>query len=206
MERLIRSAAAHSNRFEVDPVAPQTDEGVDEFAATLGSSLRVARLRREVTRIARRRLGIRADDAEDLFQDSVVAYLEMRHSHRPDENHLALFVGVLHRMARASLATARRRARGLDRWATRFTHDRRGLDARSSPDAGARRAERDAAIRGAIAAMSHDVREALIALADGRCRRLELIAQLGINRNTFDSRLHKARSRLRCELARRGES
>ena len=53
------------------------------------------------------------------------------------------------------------------------------------------------------AAAAVDAREALLPLAEGRHSRLDLIARLGVNRNTYDSRLRVARNRLRRDLVSR---
>ena len=154
-----------------------------------------------VTAIGRRRYRMSADDAEDVFQDSVLTYLLSRNRYPAGSNHFGVLVGVFHRKALASLRRSRRRVRSFERVARRLASARRAPE---PPDAAMIRAERSAAIQAAVNALADDVRETLLCLAEGRHRRFELIERLGINRNTFDSRLHVARKRLRQHLARRG--
>ena len=44
----------------------------------------------------------------------------------------------------------------------------------------------------------------MLTLAEGRLSRLELIAELGVNRNTFDTRLRALRLKLKERLHRAG--
>jgi RNA polymerase sigma factor (sigma-70 family) len=173
------------------------------LAATLANSDQEARLRAMVTAVARRRYGVHAVDAEDVFQDSVVTYLRIRNRYPADANHFGLFVGIFHRTTLTSLKRSRRRLGVLERLATRLAHAQRTPDPASAPDAAALSVERAAAIRAAVATLDRDAREALLPLAEGRHSRLDLIARLGINRNTFDSRLRVARNRLRRDLVAR---
>jgi DNA-directed RNA polymerase specialized sigma24 family protein len=55
-------------------------------------------------------------------------------------------------------------------------------------------------IRGAIECLPEDSQEILLDLAEGRVTRLEMIDRMGINRNTFDSRLRSLRLKLRQQL------
>jgi RNA polymerase sigma factor (sigma-70 family) len=175
-----------------------------DLASTLASSALHAKLFDMVCSVVRRRYGIRAEDAEDVFQDAVVTYLEVRERYPAGANHFGLLVGISHRKALKALAGSRKRARRLELLAARVALEQRGRDPIHSPEWPVIRDERDAAIRKAIAALPHPARETLLSIAEGTERRLELIARLGVNRNTFDSRLHVARTALRRDLARRG--
>ncbi len=59
-------------------------------------------------------------------------------------------------------------------------------------------------ISAAISTLSDEGRELLLTLAEGRMTRLELIESLGINRNTFDTRLRSLRLKLKETLLRQG--
>jgi len=156
-----------------------------------------------VTAVARRRYGVQVTDAEDAFQDSVLTYLRVRGRYPADANHFGLFVGIFHRTTLTSLKRSRQRRHILERLATRLAHAQRAFDPAHAPDAAALRAERTTAIRAAVATLDRDAREALLPLAEGRHSRLDLIARLGVNRNTYDSRLRVARNRLRRDLVSR---
>jgi len=185
---------------------PRTDCDADAFATALSDSCGHARLSTIAARVARRRYGIRAGDADDVFQESALTYLLVRPRYARDANHFGLFFGIFHRTALKFLSSARGRAAKLERLGARLAHERRAPDESSSPAASTLRAERDAAIRDSVAALSEGARGPLLDLASGCVRRLDLVARLGVNRNTFDSRLRTARRKLRRELARRGEA
>ena len=185
-------------------LTPATEKcDVHALAATLANSDQEAALRAMVTAVARRRYGVQATDAEDAFQDAVVTYLRVRGRYPADANHFGLFVGIFHRTALTSLKRSRQRRHILERLATRLAHAQREFDPANAPDAAALRAERTTAIRAAVATLDRDAREALLPLAEGRHSRLDLIARLGVNRNTYDSRLRVARNRLRRDLVSR---
>ena len=177
---------------------------VHALAAALSNSSQEADLRAMVTAVARRRYGIRAADAEDVFQDSVLTYLRIRGRYPADANHFGLFVGIFRRTVLTSLRRSRRRLGVLARLAERLEHAQRKFDPADAPDAAALSVERAAAIRAAVATLDRDARDALLPLADGQHSRFDLIARLGINRNTYDSRLRVARKRLRRNLVARG--
>jgi RNA polymerase sigma factor (sigma-70 family) len=160
----------------------------------------MARLREMTRSMARTRHGIQATDAEDVFQDAVVTYLQIRGRYPPDANHFGLLVSVFELKSREFVSRNGRRGRGLRRLAA---HTPR-TPVEPPADELAERAETAKAIRDSIAHLAHDARRVLLQLARGRRRRLELIAELGINPNTFDSRLRQARERLRHELAAHG--
>ncbi len=185
---------------------PRTERDVDAFADALAQPVQHDRLIAMTERLARKRYGIRAGDADDVFQESVLTYLVVRHRYPADANHVGLFFGVFHRTALTFLSSVRRRAAKLERLGAKLARERHELEESSSPVSATLRAERDAAIRESVAALPDDARDNLLALASGGVRRLELVARLGVNRNTFDSRLHAARGKLRRELARRGEA
>jgi DNA-directed RNA polymerase specialized sigma24 family protein len=195
-DRIARSTAA-----EVRPT--RADNGAEEFAATISNLVRQNRLSAMVAGIARVRYGIAADDAQDVYQDSVVAYLLVKDRYARDANHFGLFVGIFHHKAMRFLSTERGRGRSLERFAAHLACGLSEFDAATSPDAAVRRVERDAAIRDSVASLPRDERALLLELGEGRSRRLDLIARLGINRNTFDSRLHEARASLRRSLRAR---
>lgn len=204
-----RTEGAPARARLIPPVrAPRTsrpgtreDQSHAALLAALADARRTARLVAMAAAIARSRRGIRTDDAEDLFHDAVVTYLQIQ-SRYPDEvNRFGLLVGIFHKKVLEFTATSQRRQRGLERFARRLASDRGhslpGRDTAAPADGSIIREETSAAIRASIASLPEGIRSVLVALAEGRKRRLELVRELGISCNTFDSRLHVARERLR---------
>jgi RNA polymerase sigma factor (sigma-70 family) len=176
--------------------------------AALADDVGVASLFSKVSVLARARYGIRPQDAEDIFQDSVVTYLAIHERYPPNDNHFGILVGVFHKKSLEFLDSRDRNGRVARRFVARLQSDRpvvaRGEDP-SGPAVDRVVREEDAAlIRSAIAALSDDARELLLSLAEGRMTRLDMIEALGVNRNTFDTRLRSVRIRLRRVLADSG--
>jgi RNA polymerase sigma factor (sigma-70 family) len=169
--------------------------------AALADAERTASLVAMAAAIARSRRGIGTGDAEDLFHDAVVTYLQIQHRYPADVNRFGLLVGIFHRKVLEYTATSQRRRRGLERFVRRLESERGrrvpGRDVDAPADSRMIREETAAAIRASIESMPESIRSVLLALGEGRRRRLELIRELGISPNTFDSRLHVARERLR---------
>jgi len=169
--------------------------------AALADAERTANLVAMTTAIARSRRGLTADDAEDVFQDAVVTYLRIQQRYPAHINRFGLLVGIFHRRMLEFASRSQRRRRGLERFVRRLAseRDRRvpGRDADGAADSRIVREETARAIRASISSLPDGIRPILLALAEGRRRRLDLVRELGISRNTFDSRLHVAREALR---------
>jgi DNA-directed RNA polymerase specialized sigma24 family protein len=182
---------------------PGATEDVSHAAllAALSDARRTAALVAMTAAMARSGGGVHREDAEDAFQDAVVTYLEVQARYPPDVSRFALLVGIFRCKVLAFAAASRRRRRALERLARGLSRarDRRvpGRDAAGAADGRMMREETAAAIRTSIASLPDGIRSVLLCLAEGRRRRLELVRELGINRNTFDSRLHVARRILR---------
>ena len=158
--------------------------------------------------LARARYGILPQDAEDIFNESVLTYLAIHERYPPGDNHFGLLVGVFHKKSLEFLDSRDRQGRVARRFVARLQAERpdvaRGEDPSGAAVDRVLREEDAALIRGAIATLSEDARELLLALAEGRMTRLEMIQALGINRNTFDTRLRAVRMRLKQVLAESG--
>jgi RNA polymerase sigma factor (sigma-70 family) len=184
----------------------QTDHAA--LMAALGNDARASTLFSKLCFVARARYGILPQDAEDIFHEAVVTYLAIHQRYPPQDNHFGILVGVFHKKSLEFLDSQERQGRVTRRFVARLQADRpdvaRGEDP-SGPAVDRVVREEDAAlIRSAIASLSTEAREFLLTLAEGGTTRLELIEALGINRNTFDTRLRGVRLRLKRTLADSG--
>ncbi len=174
----------------------------------LSDAERLAGLHSKVCFIARARYGIRPQDADDIFHESIQTYLGVFSRYPEGDNHFGLLVGIFHKKCLEHLSARERDGRAARRFVDRLRRDRpvvaRGEDPKGPVVDRVIRGEDAELIRAAIAALSDEARELLLALAEGRASRLELIEALGINRNTFDTRLRASRLRLKATLEQRG--
>jgi RNA polymerase sigma factor (sigma-70 family) len=174
----------------------------------LADDARTASLFAKVCLLARARYGILAQDAEDLFHESVVTYLAVHQRYPPEDNHFGILVGIFHKKCLEFLDHQQRMGRVTQRFVARLVAERPDLARGEDPEGAAVdrvvRGEDAEMIRAAIASLSAEAREMLLTLAEGRMTRLELVEVLGINRNTFDTRLRGVRLRLRRVLADNG--
>lgn len=172
--------------------------------AALDDEARTSSLVGKMQLMARTRYGIRPQDAEDLFHEAVATYLQIHGRYPPGDNHFGLLVGIYQRKALEFLDSSRRDGRIAQRYAQRLQADRpvvaRGEDPAGDAADCVIREEDAQSIRRAIRSLSDEGREMLLALAEGTSSRLEMIEALGINPNTFDTRLRTLRIRLRREL------
>jgi RNA polymerase sigma factor (sigma-70 family) len=179
-----------------------------ELMKALGDDHRASSLFSKLCFMARARYGILPQDAEDIFHEAVVTYLAIHERYPSGDNHFGLLVGVFHKKSLEFLDSQDRRGRVAKRFVARLQADRpevaRGEDPSGAAADRVVRAEDAALIRAAIATLSEEARELLLTLAEGRMTRLELIQVLGINRNTFDTRLRGVRLRLKQTLSESG--
>jgi RNA polymerase sigma factor (sigma-70 family) len=158
--------------------------------------------------IARARYGLRVEDAEDVFHEAVATYLVVHSRYGPADNHFGLLVGIFHKKALEHLGARDRTGRVARRFVARLRSDRPGIARGEDPQGAAVerviREEDAELIRAAIESLNDEGRQMLLSLAEGRLSRLEMIAELGVNRNTFDTRLRALRQRLRERLSRSG--
>lgn len=158
--------------------------------------------------IARARYGILPQDAEDIFHEAVATYLTIHSRYDANDNHYGLLVGIFHKKALEHLGARDRAGRMARRFVTRLRSERpvtaRGEDPTGTTAEIVIREEDAKLIRDAIDSMHEDGREMLLALAEGRLSRLEMIEKLDVNPNTFDTRLRALRQKLRRKLMRIG--
>lgn len=201
-----RSAAARPPAARA--AMPAEDTTHAGLMVALADDARTSGLLAKVTWMARTRYGIRAEDAQDIFGESVATYLQVHGRYPPGDNHFGILVGIFHRKALEHLGQSQRTDRVAERLVRKLRADRpsvaRGEDPSGTVADRVIRAEDASLIRAAIASLSDEGREMLLSLAEGRTTRLDLIRDLGINRNTFDTRLRTLRLRLKRALETAG--
>jgi RNA polymerase sigma factor (sigma-70 family) len=187
---------------------PREDTSHPALMAALGEDARRSRLFSKVSFIARSRYGILPQDAEDIFQEAIVTYLSIHERYPATDNHFGLLVGIFHKKSLEFLDRRERRGRITGRFVARLQADRpeiaRGEDPSGPTVEQVVRDEDAELIRSAIRSLSPEARDLVLTLAEGRMTRLELISSLGINRNTFDTRLRGVRLRLMKSLSEAG--
>lgn len=192
------------------PPRPANGEETGHCAlmAALSDAGRASALLSKVCFVARARYGILPQDAEDIFNESVATYLVIHGRYPPNDNHFGLLVGIFHKKSLEFLDGQERLGRVARRFVARLQSDRpelaRGEDPGGPVVDRVVRDEDAGLIRAAIHSLSPQARELLLTLAEGRMTRLEMIQSLGVNRNTFDTRLRSMRLRLMRTLADAG--
>ncbi len=187
---------------------PREETGHAALMEALREPDRSAALFAKVCFLARARYGIRPQDAEDIFHDAIVTYLNVHERYPPRDNHFGILVGIFHKKALEFLGSKERDGRVARRFVMRLQADRpavaRGEDPRGPTVDHVVRDEDASLIRGVLRTLSDEAREMVLTLAEGRRTRLELIDELGVNRNTFDTRLRSIRLKLRRALEAAG--
>ena len=188
--------------------AKTEDTSHEALMATLENEAASRTLFAKASFIARARYGLRLEDAEDVYHDAVATYLGIHSRYGPSDNHFGLLVGIFHKKVLEHLGARDRNGRVARRFVARLRSDRPGMVRGEDPKGPAVerviRAEDANLIRSAIESLNEEGRTMLIALAEGRLSRLEMIAELGVNRNTFDTRLRALRLKLKERLSRVG--
>lgn len=161
--------------------------------------LLVQRWERDVQSFLTHMLGS-ADEAEDLAQDTFVQVYRKADSYRP----AGKFKSWLFRIA-GNRARSRLRRRGILRW-IRFdpeVHDRGGRG--GEPDADLERAEREEAIRTALAGLPDRQREALVLHRFQGMRYKEVATVMATTVPGVESLIQRALAALRSDLMGKGD-
>lgn len=172
---------------------------------------------REVERklhfIARERYRIRHQEAVDLIQSTIETFLQVRERYRRAEEHPRIVVGIFRNKCREHIERAVRSGR-------RVEELRREIEAGTADLPRIREArrgeggliddmirrEQSAQILNALAALRPEARELFRLITEEGLTRKQLIARLGLNPATFDSRLHTYRKELKRLLEERNRS
>ncbi len=174
----------------------------------LTDEVRAQSLVSRVCFIARARYGVLRQDAEDIFHEAIATYLVIPSPYPPKDNHFGILVGIFHKKVLEHLGGRDCDSRVTKRFVARLKADRphvaRGEDPRGAAVERVIRNEDATLIRDAIGTLGDEAREMMLRLAEGSVTRLEMIEMMGVNRNTFDTRLRAIRQRLRRTLEKSG--
>jgi RNA polymerase sigma factor (sigma-70 family) len=211
--RISTTTSRCSNKSKARRPAPRgrrkrEDTTHPALMTALNDEKRTLELKGKVCANGRARYGLQLHDAEDIFHDAVLTYLGIHTRFGDKDNHFGLLVGIFHKKALEFLGRQDRQTRVARRFVSRLQANKpaiaRGEDPKGAAVERVIRDEDAALIRNAIGGLDEEHQELLLDLAEGRVSRLEMIDRLGINRNTFDSRLRTLRLKLKAELEESG--
>lgn len=151
------------------------------------------------------RLVFNASEAEELAQETFVRVWQQREKFRAGAEFRPWVFSIAVNLARNRLRWWRRRPIvSLEEWALlRPGFGGQGpLVAEESPSADAERAERGAAVRAAIAALPAELREAIVLFEYEDMSHAEIGAAVGATPKAVETRIYRAREKLRATLKR----
>lgn len=142
-------------------------------------------------------------DAADLTQETFVAVYRARLSYRPSARFSTWLFGIATNQARQRLRWRRRHPEVALELELESAHERNPLVAASSdPSADTLQSERAAAVRQAIHALPAELREAVILFEYEDRSHAEIATVTGCSAKAVETRLYRARQRLRESLAK----
>ncbi len=168
-------------------------------------------LRSRLLYFAGRWYGMANDVAEDIAQDALLTFIQVRDRYPDPAEHRAILVGIFRNKCREYIAKDVRAVRGLK--ALRSATEAGDPKVASKPTLASRddgilhdlvHRENGGIILEALSSLRPKAREMFRLILEEGCSRAELVERMGLNRNTLDSRLHAYRAELRDILARRG--
>jgi RNA polymerase sigma factor (sigma-70 family) len=153
------------------------------------------------------RLVLNASEAEELAQETFVRVWQQREKFRAGAEFRPWLFAIAVNLARNRLRWWRRRpVVSLETWDNSNAHGATPKDrALIEPAAGAgalERAERAAAVRDAIAALPQDLREAIVLFEYEELSQAEIAAIVGTTPKAVETRIYRAKEKLRPALAR----
>ena len=183
----------------------------DEVMDSLADPQTADRLREQLIQLARVRYSISHDAAEDVVQNALAAYIEVRRRYEASVNSQAILFGIFFNKCLEHIDRSVRESRRLRKYCTSADAARDNPWIR--PGAPAQepgvltelvRREDGEQIEIAIGQLRPKSKELAQLITRRGMDRQQLISKLGINRNTLDSRLHVCRNELRRLLLREG--
>jgi RNA polymerase sigma factor (sigma-70 family) len=147
------------------------------------------------------RMVFNATEASDLAQETFVRVWQQRQRYRPEAEFRPWLFAIAVNLARNRLRWWRRRPEvELDEWS-----EIQATPAAGPASHGAAQLERDeraAAVRDAIAALPIELREALVLFEYEELSQAEIAAAVGATPKAVETRIHRAREKLRGALRR----
>ena len=141
----------------------------------------------------------RHETAVDLAQETFVKLYQARTRYRPQDSFSTYLFAIAVNLARNRLRWWRRRPTvELQEWSAA-----EGAGTEETREAGAsalERAERAAAVQAAIAALPRELREAIVLFEYERLSQAEIAAIVGVTSKAVETRIYRAREKLRAAL------
>lgn len=146
------------------------------------------------------RLVFNAGEAEELAQETFVRVWQQREKYRPGAAFRPWVFAIAVNLARNRLRWWRKRPEvALEEWADRDGSSESG---RTGGARGLELAERALAVRDAIAGLPVDLREAIVLFEYQEMSHTEIAAAVGATPKAVETRIHRAREKLRNALKR----
>lgn len=155
------------------------------------------------------RVVLNAAEAQDLAQETFVRVWQQRGKFQRGAEFRPWVLSIALNLARNRLRWSRRRpAVSLDEWAETAAAMTKGAAGAMGGGEGTgsnelERAERAAAVRDAIAALPLDLREAIVLFEYEEMSHAEIAAAVGATPKAIETRIYRAREKLRAALHRR---
>jgi RNA polymerase sigma factor (sigma-70 family) len=147
------------------------------------------------------RLVLNAAEAEDLAQETFVRVWQQREKFRPGAEFRPWVFAIAVNLARNRLRWWRRRPTvELEEWTS--SPEARLAALGEEGAAALERSERAAAVREAIAALPQDLREAIVLFEYEHLSHVEIAGVVGATPKAVETRLYRAREKLRAALKR----
>jgi RNA polymerase sigma factor (sigma-70 family) len=151
------------------------------------------------------RLGLNASEAEELAQETFVRVWQQREKFRTGAEFRPWVFSIAVNLARNRLRWWRRRPEvSLQEWTESESRDRSETRDKAYGDGRAEleRAERAIAVRAAIAALPTELREAIVLFEYEQMSQAEIAEVVGATVKAVETRIHRAREKLRTALKR----
>jgi len=168
------------------------------------------RISTKLVQLAWFRYRIRVQRAEDVVQTTFATFLTVRHRYEKVADHPAILIGIFRKKCLEHIDRSVREQRKLDRYCHAADAVRENPWIRAVRPGQARSVidelidrEEGSRITDAIERLRPSSRELVSKIVDDGMGRRELIEELGLNKNTVDSRLHVTRRELRQALKSR---
>ncbi len=170
----------------------------------LTDSESISQFRTKLVCLARSRYRVTRDEADEIVQTTFTAYLQVRARYAHVADHGAILGGIFRNKCLTHLVRSGREKRMLARYSLTPDAARENPWIRPSRPGESPsvleeivQCETRREIRDAIARLRPSSRRLISLLVFGDLGRKGLIDRLGLNKNTFDSRLHACRAELR---------
>jgi RNA polymerase sigma factor (sigma-70 family) len=167
--------------------------------------------RQRLVYLAWRKYGIAAEDAEDIVQNAVTTYCEVRSRYAEEENQYAILTGIFYKKCLEFIDRSTRDQRQFQSYchmadAQRECRYLTPEDRRRNGSVLAELVQQEDGqlILSALAEIRPQARELFRLMIEEEFERREMIRHFGVNKNTYDTRLRAARKELRELLSSKG--